>query len=103
MKPSFLVMLILCLALAVQAKPKAARQTAVFHVQISCDNCVKRIQNYIPYEKGLKDMHINKEAQTVTLTWDPQKTDTATLKQAFEKIKKPVSLIEMPAPPVTGK
>lgn len=77
------------------AKPNQERVTAIFHVEIHCDACVKKIQNNIPYEKGLKDMRIDQKAETVTLTWDPQKTDTIALKAAFEKIKKPVSKIEM--------
>lgn len=73
---------------------KHQRETAVFHVEIFCDGCVKNIQNNIAFEKGLKDMKINRKEQTVTLTWDPAKTDTTRLKTAFEKIHKPVSRIE---------
>lgn len=77
------------------ARSNQERVTGIFHVEIHCDACVKKIQNNIPYEKGLKDMRIDQKAETVTLTWDPQKTDTTTIKAAFEKIKKPVRMIEI--------
>ncbi|MBR1809696.1 MAG: cation transporter [Paludibacteraceae bacterium] len=88
-----IVSVVLMSAMTLSAKEKK-RETAVFHVEISCDNCVKRIQDNIAFEKGLKDMRIDKEQQTVTLTWDPEKTDTLQLKTAFQKIRKPVSKIE---------
>lgn len=95
MKTKFLILSALCLlSISVSAKPKQ-RETAVFHVEISCDNCVRRIQDNIAFEKGLKDMKIDKQQQTVTLSWDPEKTDTLQLKNAFLKIKKPVSRIEI--------
>lgn len=94
MKRLFFMMLIV-LPMAVTAKPKQEYTTAVFHVEIHCDACVKKIQNNIAFEKGLKDMRINQSEETVTITFDPQKTDTATIKLAFEKIKKPVARIEL--------
>ncbi len=95
MKTKVLVCLLLLLSLTVIAKPKQQRVTAVFCVPIECDHCVREIQNNIAFEKGLKDMQINKETQMVTLTWDPEKTDTTTLKNAFLKIHKPVSHIRL--------
>ena len=95
MKTELLLIALLLGTMLVYGNPKSERMTAVFHVEISCDNCVKRIQDNIAFEKGLKDMRIDKDQQTVTLTWDPEKTDTTMLKQAFEKIKKPVVRIEM--------
>ena len=94
MRKLLIIMLIVLPFIAV-ATPKQKRETAVFHVEIKCDNCVRNIQNNIAFERGLKDMRIDKKQQTVTLTWDPQRTDTTTLKQAFIKIKKPVKKIEM--------
>ena len=96
MKRLFLIAIVIMSISVISAKDtKKQRETAVFHVEIECNNCVKRIQDNIAFEKGLKDMHIDKEAQTVTLTFDPQKTDTTTLKSAFEKIRKPVSKVEI--------
>ena len=95
MKNRLFVLSLLLLSLSVIAKPKQQRVTAVFHVPIECDHCVRKIQDNIAFEKGLKDMQIDKNAQTVTLTWDPEKTDTTMLKTAFLKISKPVSRIQL--------
>ncbi|MBQ7209432.1 MAG: cation transporter [Paludibacteraceae bacterium] len=76
------------------AKDKPARETAVFYVAIHCDGCVKKIEQNIAFEKGVKDMRINQKEQSVTITYDPRKTDIEKLKAAFEKIKKPVSRVE---------
>lgn len=87
------VIAILNTGVAHAAKKQYAK--AVFHVEIHCDACEKKIQENIAFEKGLKDLTIDRQTETVTITWDPQKTDTATLKLAFEKIKKPVSKIDI--------
>lgn len=95
MKKSILAALLL-LTTGMMAAPKEnTRQTAVFHVEIHCQGCVDKIQKNIAFERGVKDMRIDQKAQTVSLTWDTNKTDTTQLKQAFEKIKKPVSRIDM--------
>ena len=95
MKKLIIILSALMLTLAVPAWAKSEKQTVVFHVEISCDGCVKKIEKNISFEKGLKDMRIDKNAQTVTLTFDPNKTNVETLKKAFEKIKKPVSKVEI--------
>ncbi len=94
---------LLCATVILGKDNRKQRETAVFYVEIECDKCVKRIQENIAFEKGLKDMLIDREKQTVTLTYDPQKTDTATLKLAFEKIRKPVSKIEVQTTMNTNK
>ena len=98
MKHSLILMLVVTMFVVTTtaAEKKKQMETAVFHVEIHCDACVKKIQDNIAFEKGLKDMTIDKRTETVTLTWDPQETDTTTLKTAFEKIRKPVSRIDIP-------
>ena len=66
--------------ISISAKDKPQKQTAVFHVEIHCDACIKKIEQNIGFEKGVKDMRINKDAETVTITYDPSKTDIDKLK-----------------------
>lgn len=87
-------MVALCIGMLI-AKTPQVRQKAVFHVEITCQNCIRNIEKHVRFEEGLKDMVINQKAQTVTLTWDPAKTDTTTLKQAFAKAHKVVKRIEL--------
>ena len=44
-------------------------RTAVFKVaQMKCENCVRKINNNIRFEKGLKDFHTDLKTKTVTIT-----------------------------------
>ena len=43
-------------------------RTAVFKVaQMKCENCVRKINNNIRFEKGLKDFHTDLKTKTVTI------------------------------------
>ena len=74
--------------------PKKA--TVVFTVEIDCQGCIDKIQHNIAFEKGVRDLLINKDEQQVTIVYNPQKTDIETLKKAFQKIGKPVYSVEIP-------
>lgn len=68
------------------AKKKAEIREVVFHVHLHCENCVKKVQENINYEKGVKGLEVSLENQTVALKYDPAKTSEATLKAAIEKL-----------------
>ena len=75
------------------AKPKKKGEVkeVVFSVLLDCENCVKKVQENIAFEKGVKDMKVSLEDQTVALKYDASKTSEATLKAAIEKLGYPVS------------
>ena len=61
-------------------------RTAVFKVaQMKCENCVRKINNNIRFEKGLKDFHTDLKTKTVTITYDADKTNVEKLKEGFQK------------------
>jgi mercuric ion binding protein len=63
-------------------------RTATFKVQqMHCENCVKKINGNIRFEKGLKDCKTDLKTKTVTITYDADKTNIDELKKGFEKIK----------------
>ena len=68
-------------------KKEAATKTTVFMTDIDCENCAKKITNSIPFQKGVKDVKVDVPTKTVTVTFDPAKTNEQTLTKAFEKIK----------------
>ena len=77
-----LVAVLLC-ATTVTAKDI---RTAVFKVsQMKCENCVKKIQQNIRFEKGLKSCTTDLKTKTVTIVYDAEKTDTDKLKNGFKK------------------
>ena len=71
-------------------EPKNAVKKSVtveFVTGIDCAGCAKKVTNTIPYEKGVKDVQVDVATKTVTVTYDPAKTNNETLVKAFSKIK----------------
>ena len=60
--------------------------TVTFKTTIHCKNCVKKVNDNISFEKGVKDLKVSLEDKQVTITYDPSKTDEATLAKAIEKL-----------------
>ena len=78
------------------AKKKGEIKEVTFNVHLHCENCVKKVQENIAFEKGVKDLHVCLEDQTVSLKYDAAKTSEETLKAAIEKLGYPVSGIRSP-------
>ena len=55
--------------------------------QMHCENCENRIKNNLRFEKGVKKIETNIEKQTVTITYDADKTTVEQLLKGFEKFK----------------
>lgn len=77
----FLMTLAVVLFCASAAMAKDIR-TAVFKVaQMKCENCVRKINNNIRFEKGLKDFNTDLKTKTVTIMYDADKTNVEKLKK----------------------
>lgn len=62
-------------------------RTAVFKVeQMHCQNCEKKVNDNIRFEKGLKSLQTDLKTKTVTITYDAEKTSIEKLKEGFRKI-----------------
>lgn len=85
---TLVTVLFLALSLSVfaQDKNKNAKQKVIFDVSMTCENCKKRIEKNIAFEKGVTDMMVNLPDKTVTIEFQDNKTDTVKLKKAFEKL-----------------
>ena len=81
-----------CLSTA-EAKPN--KQQVLLYVHLHCQDCCNKIMKNIPFDKelknGVKDIVFDMEAQTVTITYDANKTDVPTIQKAFAKIGKPAT------------
>ena len=53
--------------------------------QMHCDGCETKIKGNLRFEKGVKSIETNVEAQRVTITYDADKTKPETLINAFGK------------------
>ena len=71
-----------------QKKAKKTKEVkeVVFNVHLHCMNCVKKVQENISFEKGVKGLDVCLDHQTVTVKYDPAKTSEETLKAAIEKL-----------------
>jgi Copper chaperone len=74
---------------AQEAKKKSNKTTTTFFVEsMDCNNCVKKIEKNIAFEKGVTDLKCNLETRTVEVTYRSDKTTEKKLIAAFDKIDK---------------
>ena len=95
MKRILIIIMTVLLAFSVSSfagpKKKTELKEVTFSVHLHCANCVKKVQENISFEKGVKDFHVCMEDQIVYLKYDPAKTSEETLKAAIEKLGYKVS------------
>ena len=72
-------------------KKKGEVKEVTFNVHLHCENCMKKVQENISFEKGVKDLHVCLEDQTVSIKYDAAKTTEDKLKAAIEELGYPVS------------
>ena len=87
---------------AQDSKENNKKETTKFFVEnMDCDNCVKKIEKNIAFEKGVTDLKCNLETKIVEVTYRSDKTTNKKLIAAFDKIdKKAVVLNEGETPEV---
>lgn len=77
------------------AQAKTNKQQVVLYVYLHCQDCCDKIMKNIPFDKdlnrGVKDIVFDMEEQTVTVTYDANRTDIPALQKAFAKIGKPAT------------
>ena len=72
---------------AMAQKKQVELKTTVFQTDVDCENCAKKVDNSIPYQKGVKEVKVDVSTQTVTFTYDTSKTNDEALVKAFKKVK----------------
>ncbi len=87
---AFVVICLICTCTIVfaQDKPdKKKKETVTFYIEnMNCQNCVKKIEKNIAFEKGVSDLVCNLSDKTAKVTYNSTKTTEDKLKEAFEKI-----------------
>lgn len=82
--------LFLILGMAIMSVSAFAKDIKTYVVtttpQMHCSGCENRIKNALKFEKGVKDIVTSVPNQTVTIKYDADKTSTAELDKAFNKI-----------------
>lgn len=72
---------------AMAQKKQVELKTTVFQTDVDCENCAKKVDNSIPYQKGVKEVKVDVSTQTVTVIYDTSKTNDEALVKAFKKVK----------------
>lgn len=62
------------------------KETIVYDVSMHCENCKKKIERSIAYEKGVSNMKVDLDSKTVKIEYQPNKTDTIKLKKALQDL-----------------
>ena len=65
-----------------------------FSVNVDCPACVKKLESNLPFEKGVKDLKVSLENQTVWFKYQADKTTKENLAKAIEKFGYKVSEIQ---------
>lgn len=93
MKSKIVLIVMLCLTVlslnsyAQNKKGKDAdKKEVTFDVSMTCDNCKKRIEKNIAFEKGVSDMKVDLPAKTVMVVYQANKTNQEKLQKAIEKL-----------------
>jgi copper chaperone CopZ len=69
-----------------QAQDKKETVEITFSVNMHCEHCKKKIENNLPFEKGVTDLKVNLEEKQVCINYDAKKTDKEKLQKAIEKL-----------------
>ena len=81
--------IITALAMAVVASTAMAKTIKTVVVtttpQMHCENCENKIKGNLRFEKGVKKIETDVERQTVTVTYDADKTTVEKLLEGFTK------------------
>lgn len=72
-------------------KTKSELKEVTFNVKLHCQSCVKKLQENIAFEKGVKGLHICMEDQIVQIKYDSSKTSEERLKNAIIRLGVPVT------------
>ncbi|MEG0796514.1 MAG: heavy-metal-associated domain-containing protein [Odoribacter sp.] len=88
-------------AISVDAQKKGEK-TVVFNANLHCASCKAKVEKNIPFEKGVKDLKVNMEAQTITIIFKEDKNTVENLQKAIEKLSVQIKGIAGANQPVKG-
>ena len=88
------VLLLVFTALLVAVGGKELREVVFTPTPaMSCQNCEDKIKGNMRFEKGVVKVETDREKQTVTITYDPKKTDVEKLQAAMKKIGRETKVV----------
>lgn len=88
---AILALMTLSVSAVAGPRKKAELKEVTFIVHLHCENCVNKVVENVSFEKGVKDLKVSLENQTVYVKYDVAKTSEETLKKSIESLGYPVS------------
>ena len=85
-KVLFPICVIALACLFLSSAPKPERRTVVYSSNVDCESCKKKVMENVAFEKGVKDISVDIEKETVSVVFDETKTDTTTLAKAIRRL-----------------
>jgi Cu2+-exporting ATPase len=87
-----IVLILICMAVTfpvvfAQNAKRNATETVTFNVKgLDCENCVKKVEKNIAFERGVTDLKCELPSKTVQVTYRKDRTDEKKLVAAFKKL-----------------
>lgn len=85
MKKLFFAMMMAVISFTANAKSVSDTLVVTTTPQMHCANCENKIKEGLRFEKGIKDILTNVDKQTVTIVYNPAKTDKQKIVATFPK------------------
>ena len=60
--------------------------SVTFETDMSCESCVKKVNENIAFEKGVKDLRVSLEEEKITVKYDKRKTSEEALAESIRKL-----------------
>ena len=79
---AILALMTLSVSAVAGPRKKAELKEVTFIVHLHCENCVNKVVENVSFEKGVKDLKVSLENQTVYVKYDVAKTSEETLKKS---------------------
>lgn len=97
---SFTIMLLSALILFTDSSnaqdKKVAKEAEVkYSVELTCMNCVKKLESQLPFEEGVKDLKVDLATKTVWFKYQVEKTNKEKLAKALENLGFPGKEVEI--------
>lgn len=78
-----------------QKKKDSNKETVELLVEgMHCQNCQKKIEKNIAYEKGITDLEVDLENKTVKVSYKKNKTTLEKIQAAFKKLGYEAKIVE---------
>lgn len=72
--------------ISAQDKKNNKEQEVTFSVEIDCVNCQQKLEAKLPHEKGVRDLKIDLDKQTIWFKYRNDKTNKEELIKALDKL-----------------